>query len=639
MKYKLIVIFSFLVLCPQSLTLSASVEDKSEELISIAKEKHSAQKATWLRLLHFRLNPKIEKKSEILSSQFFLADADNTERTVTRSITPEEELEATLKAFFQNVGENQDAHPICRFPARFQWLSEELSFSNYDLPKVECKRFNDWVKKDDLESVSFIMVSGYFGNPASAFGHSLIKLNNGGDRDNTGNLLDQSINFGAQVPDNEILPLYIYRGLTGKYTSVFADKEFYTQDLIYSKHEYRDMWEYELDLSDEQTLFLVSHIWEILGMDYTYYFLEKNCAYRMAELLELVTGEILTPNYQPWYLPVSMFQDLERIENSRYIKKINFLPSSQRELYESFKNLSNTQQTIVNDYLSNNHDDLGMGNSSDTSRGETIDFLLAYYRYRLSDGDLEDLDIEHLETKKNKLLKERFRLPITKKKTKLNTHLLSPAKSTLPRKFSAGLISNDLHGISYRIDIAGLYSDLLTVNTGGLGASSMRVLDLSLDLDKYEKATIRKFDIISIDKLGINKTKLFGEKNKTWNVAFGFRAKDLACVDCTNFYAKGGLGYAFGQSALRYSSAILNAVYNQETRSFSALPELRYVHSLADSMKLEGKYGYEYDLESGVGKNVWKFETRYLYNKDRQFSFVIENNITTEYSLNYAYHF
>jgi hypothetical protein len=63
-------------------------------------------------------------------------------------------------------------------------------------------------------------------------------------------------------------------------------------------------------------------------MESTYYFLKKNCAYRIAELLELVTGETLKPHYQPWYLPISTFQKLTDIEQSRYIKKITFLPSS-----------------------------------------------------------------------------------------------------------------------------------------------------------------------------------------------------------------------------------------------------------------------------------------------------------------------
>jgi hypothetical protein len=284
------------------------------------------KKLTWRRLLHFDADWKQGQSSEILTSLFFLSNKNK----LIPIIHPKIELQTNLRALFLPVaeGEDQNLHAQCRFPARFYWLQQQLQLDLNKLPKVNCDRLQRWAKFPSLDSISLILVGGYFGNPASTFGHLLVKLNNSDYKSTSGNLLDQTVNYCAQFPDNEAVPVYILKGLLGGYVSRFRDKAFYKQDRVYSREELRDMWEYELNLTPEQQRFLVYHLWEVMGMESTYYFLKKNCAYRIAELLELVTGETLKPHYQPWYLPISTFQKLTDIEQSRYIKKITFLPSS-----------------------------------------------------------------------------------------------------------------------------------------------------------------------------------------------------------------------------------------------------------------------------------------------------------------------
>ena len=220
---------------------------------------------TWLRLLHFRLTPHITTHSDVITPEFFLTHKN------TQDITPKTELYATLQAFYQPITENEDpnAHPQCLFPARFYWLKQKLPLPQENLPNVQCPRLQQWAKFSSLDSVSLIMVSGYFGNPASTFGHLMVKLNNSEYKASSGDLLDQSINYGAKVPENEATPVYIMKGIFGGYLSSFSDKKFYTQDLAYSKHEFRDMWEYELNLNDKQNHLLVYHLWEMLGKQST----------------------------------------------------------------------------------------------------------------------------------------------------------------------------------------------------------------------------------------------------------------------------------------------------------------------------------------------------------------------------------
>ncbi|MEI8605051.1 DUF4105 domain-containing protein [Pseudoalteromonas sp. B160] len=63
----------------------------------------------------------------------------------------------------------------CKYPARYQWLlSQGLEFSE---PKVECTELIEWRDKQPIHSVSLVFASGYMSNPASLYGHMLLKLN------------------------------------------------------------------------------------------------------------------------------------------------------------------------------------------------------------------------------------------------------------------------------------------------------------------------------------------------------------------------------------------------------------------------------------------------------------------------------
>jgi len=69
----------------------------------------------------------------------------------------------------------------------------------------------------NVSSVSLVYATGYLGNPASYYGHVLLKINSDGDTQTA--LEDQAINFGAIIPDNEGMVSYILKGLMGGYES------------------------------------------------------------------------------------------------------------------------------------------------------------------------------------------------------------------------------------------------------------------------------------------------------------------------------------------------------------------------------------------------------------------------------------
>lgn len=642
--YKLIqFIFYTLVLYLCSLSVYAFPSQNSQSELQHALLKANNiqlyKKPTWLRLLHFDAQWKQGQASEILSPLFFLSHSQST-----ATIHPKTELQASLRAMFKPANSatngNQNLHAQCRFPARFSWLKQQLQLDLQWLPKVNCDRLEKWAKFSSLDSISLILVGGYFGNPASTFGHLLVKLNNSEYKSSSGNLLDQTVNYGAQVPDNEAVPVYIFKGLFGGYVSRFRDKAFYKQDRVYSREELRDMWEYELNLTSEQQQFLVYHLWEVMGMESTYYFLKKNCAYRIAALLELVTDKTLKPNYQPWYLPISTFQKLTDIEQSHYIKKITFLPSNQRKLYHQFDQLQADEAQLVNKLLASNKPlkKSLFKTISVIRQAKMIEVMLAYYQYQLTDTAQDITVINTLKQRKNHLLLLRLQLPITdpKQKTAPILEIPSPASGSKPRLFSVGLGQNKTSHF-LELGLTAIHYDVLTQSYGMLENSELKVFDLGLKYTKQQKLSLNYFNLLSIQKLNLSSSKLHQTNDLSWRIAVGIKARDNKCDDCNGFYLSTGMGKAWQISPNILSYAMLDGRYHANGDDFFITPNIGLILKYSHNLKSVLEMGIIANTKKGEKTQKIKWETDYALSKNNSVRFLYEKQ-GDKFSLSYYHH-
>jgi len=220
---------------------------------------------TWLNLLHYEQNDDTQSGylSAIHSKSLFLDKQGSDD--------PHRELLATIEALSSPFSGEIDQAPYCRFPARLLWLRKKLGndfAQQQDLNN--CPKFSQWSYQDSVESISIIFASGYLGNPASFYGHTLLKFNSSKKLKRT-SLQDASLNYGAIETKNDGAISYILKGLFGGYEASFSHIQYYFHDHNYGEAELRDMWEYELNLKPSDVKFLVAHSWEVLGQKYTYY--------------------------------------------------------------------------------------------------------------------------------------------------------------------------------------------------------------------------------------------------------------------------------------------------------------------------------------------------------------------------------
>jgi hypothetical protein len=109
---------------------------------------------------------------------------------------PEAELEATLASFFVIEDEQGDEHAQCRLIARYAWFKEVLDFDANRLTEQRCARSERWLSTLNPERVSLVFAAAYLNNPASMFGHTLLRVDAKGQKGGT-RLLATAVNFVA----------------------------------------------------------------------------------------------------------------------------------------------------------------------------------------------------------------------------------------------------------------------------------------------------------------------------------------------------------------------------------------------------------------------------------------------------------
>lgn len=523
---------------------ASAVTESSADVAALlrqAEAKGLAQHPYWLALMHYKLSEKgsnMRLRSEIISPEFFLSPRGETDSA--------DELAATIAAIFKTPSENQDAHAQCRFIARYQWLRKTLDWYGLTPPNITCTGFNEWFKNGHINSLSLIFATGYLSNPASFYGHIMLKFNT--DRAVIANeLLDESINYGAIVPNNDNGITYVLKGLFGGYNASFSNARFYQQNHMYAENELRDMWDYELALSKVEVDQIVAHSWELIRIKFAYYFLKENCAYRMSELLELVIGQPLLPQSVPWAIPVTVFNSLESMhkDGMPIVRKVRLIPSRLNSYHAKYAALSSTQKLLVKKLVGNtlNFEQATYAELPETEKIAITNTLLDYYEFRIV-GDSKNVQFKQA---KQKSLMERGKLTSQYLSTIEDVipaaNVSPPHLGSKPSMIRLSLLHNSKLGDGAELRFRPTYFDFLELDAGRITNSNLTMFDFkTVYLNSQLK--LKSLDLVNIETLNVAQTPLAGDGGWAWKVKFGFENHDLSCRNCMTFNLTGGVGKA-----------------------------------------------------------------------------------------------
>lgn len=318
---------SLLALCACA-SLHATPRLDSTRLQQLASQPY------WISVGHYERAKLGGWRSYVDDKRFFLA-ADGAHH-------PDQELQATLTAIYAPATSGNQ-HAQCVFPARTRWLREQLQLR--DLPQVDCSEFNQWFKDVAPHSAVLIFPAAYLNSPSSMFGHTLLRIDQADVQSNNTALLSYAINFGAYIEGNDNSILYAWKGLAGGYPGLFALVPYQEKLSEYRSLENRDLWEYRLNLTEEETGRMVEHVWELKQIRFDYYFFDENCSYRLLELLQVARpGLDLTSQFPLTAIPTDT---VKAVKQAGLVEKIDYRPSRERELLERAKPLSAEEQQWV----------------------------------------------------------------------------------------------------------------------------------------------------------------------------------------------------------------------------------------------------------------------------------------------------
>lgn len=488
------------------------------------------QMQSWRQLLHFDASG----HSAIHSADFFLSPTGRDDA--------QSELQATIAAMQLPANTTSaDQHAQCRFPGRFLFLQQQGLLEG--VAPIRCNKFEEFSASGQVNSVSLIFATGFLGNPASYYGHLLLRLNTNQSNKTTTDLEETALNFGAAVPANEGMLMYIAKGLTGGYDSSFTHMQYFYHSQNYGESELRDLWEYELELPPFELKLLTAHIWEVMNADFTYYFFNRNCAYRFGELLEIVLKKPLTTPNRWWETPQAVVQRVAavQINGKSIVKQVKFHPSRLSRLYQRYQKLDEVGVDTLQHFVEHPEklSTEALQQLPLSVQYDVVDTLVDYYQVirKAKEGDKDPHNAHY-----NQTLYQRYMLP-PKANELAFASSNNPERGRPPSYINAGFSRSSDYGNQMRLWIRPAYYDALDATYGHVPHSSLSMGEVELAVNANEIA-IKQLNLVKIDSVRLNLTGLPGDRHYSWYLDAGAAQLQAGCLDCLATKFNSGIGYA-----------------------------------------------------------------------------------------------
>ena len=484
------------------------------------------QKPEWVNLLHYNGKGEQPDKydSDVNDEHFFIASEGKT--------NPEDELLATIAAFFR-TGITGDEHAQCRFKARLNWIKQNLSIDVNSLPLVHCSKYLEWRKHVNAGSVTMVFPAYHLNSPSSMYGHTLLRLDATEDEDNS-TWLSTAVSFGADVASDDNSILYAYKGLAGGYPGTFVTDHYYKKIQEYDRIEHRDIWEYKLNLTSDETERLVTHLWEVQNIRFDYYYFDENCSYRLLELLEIARPGIdLTGEFKLTAIPVDTVRAIAR---ANMIETTEFKPSQLSVLREKLKQVPKEDHDLIirlSEDISVSTQDSFTGLSLNRQKA-IVDIAYQYLRYLQTGKERDPL----VAKRSHRLL---LLLNSYPKNSSINAVVdtpVAPEKGHGSKRASFGLgkrLDNYYTELGFKMS----FHDLEDNEDGFLRGAQINIGSMQIRAEENESIRLYRLDLVDIFSI-TPRTRFF--KPLSWKIYTGLERQLTRGVDQLAAHVTGGAG-------------------------------------------------------------------------------------------------
>ena len=475
------------------------------------------------------------------------------------------------KELFETIDalKNGKSDVLCRFPLRVEWLKENIPSLENEIIKYECKELDQYLSLIDAKYVTMVFPTAHINSPASMYGHTFLKVSSNNDTA----LISNAINYAAKTNETNGL-VFAYKGLTGLYEGRYSILPYYEKIKEYNNLEQRDIWEYDLDLTQEEINRLVLHTFELKDAYADYFFFKENCSYNILWLLEVARNDLdLVSNFTLKTVPLESIKILQKynlIKKSNYrysnMKKMKHILNDKIENKDYLENFVNEEKNL-NDELNTN------------DKISYLDFKISYLQYQRSNNKIEKKEFinKYLE-----LLKQRSSYSQTSSydvKVPFN-----PLDSHDSARFSLFYDSND----SFEFGLKPVYNDIYDISDGYLQGAYIDFFDVNFKKQKDENIKLDKFTLLKIKSLA-PRDMFF--KPISWGIDLGYEHfKDQS--DYLKIRPEIGLSYGENKDFI-YMMLGSNLYYKNSDQLYSIGSNIGFVTNRFDNLKLGLSYTYD----------------------------------------------
>lgn len=530
-------------------SISSATDGYVTEIQEKAIKQKLWQEQVWINLLHYDVNDK--SKGEYLSQ----VDDDRFFNAVDGKTNSKAELLETIEAFYRiDVTDNE--HPQCHFIARLEWLKEKLSLNEESLPVENCKDYREWRNMVEADRVTMIFPAYHLNSPSSMFGHTLLRLDKKFG-DNESEWLSFAINFGAETTTDDNSLFYAFKGLAGGYPGHFIVTPYFKKIQEYNRIENRDIWEYRLNLTSEETHRVITHLWELKEMNFDYFFFDENCSYRLLELLEVARPGIeLTDEFILTAIPVDTVRAVKR---AGMIETIEYRPSQVTYLQHLFNNMSEGDiehvRSILADISSTEEESF---TSLDAQRKKNIvEASYKYMRYLEKDNERDNETAKISYT----LLSLMNTYPATDDNP-VTSRPVPPEQSHMSKKLSLSFgerLGKGYLNIGYKMS----FHDLEDNEHGFLRGAQINMVNFQLRTNSSGSTRLYRLDLIDIFSITPH-TQFF--KPLSWRVYTGLERQPSGQDDVLVSHVTGGAGvsYTLWKNSQVYGMGTMRLEHNND---------------------------------------------------------------------------
>jgi len=345
------------------------------------------------------------------------------------------------------------------------------------------------------------------------FGHTFLRI----DSSLNSKLLSYAINYAAQADGStENGFIFAIKGLFGGYYGKYSLLPYYEKLKEYRDTEQRDIFEYDLNLTYDEIIMMLRHIWEIKDTYSNYYFFDENCSYNILWLLEIARESLNLRDYFTYQ--VSPPETLFAVKEENLIKNKQYRASKRTKILTyklkiKDKYLSLVKQLSLNEILPKDvlHKDISLQQKQFIFEAAIELTEYNYIENRLSKK--EYIKIFYSLSKARATLKKGKKLKIKKISNPLDGH--RAIKTTIQSQYSDT-------GLSYLFGIRAAYHSLDDSDIGFLKGTEIRFLDTlfhykdnSLYLDQLTLLSIVSLSQIDVFFTPMSwRTKFIFDRNK-----------------------------------------------------------------------------------------------------------------------------